>query len=393
MYFKPQILFFMKIISSLFFCCLSLFSCGQKTSSPSLPSSAKTQIDQIFKDFDHLASPGYAIGISKNGQTLYKKGYGAANLDYNIPIQPNSAFSIASVSKQFTAACIALLILDNKLSLETPAANFIPALKKYTDTIRIKHLVYNTSGITDYHRLPRANNKSWITFNYFDIDECIQTSLAKDTLQFQPGDQWNYCNVNFMLLTKVVEKISGQAFSQFAQERLFQPLGMVNTIINDDITAIIKNRVIPYNHRNTESINAYESNGIKLKQQGKYIQHPRNAPHYGGSGVVTTIEDLLKWSENMVHKKFGGEAFYELMHKTLSFNHDRNNQAFGLYHGDFNGRKIVAWDGGDWGISAQLLRFPEENVAIIVLSNLGSGESFRKANSIGDILLDIGLIK
>lgn len=383
----------MRNIIILFISLIGLTGCGQNELKSGVSDSVKIRIDSLFSEFDGLNSPGYAIGISKNGKTAYKNGYGSANLDYNIPIESNSAFSIASVSKQFTAACIALLILENKISLESAAADFIPELRKYSDTIRIKHLIYNTSGITDYPRLNRKSGKSWITFNYFDIDECISTSLEEETLQFTPGDKWDYCNVNFMLLTKIVEKISGQSFSEFAKTQLFEPLGMKNTLINDDITQIIKNRVTPYNPRTKEYLDGYNEYGIKLKEEGEYIQHPRNSPHYGGSGVVTTIDDLLKWSSNMTTKSFGGEELYDLMHKTIKFNHDRDNQAFGLYIGDFNGRKIVAWDGGDWGISSQLLRFPDDGIAIIVLSNIGSGEAYRKVNGIADILIDEGILK
>lgn len=141
----------------------------------------------------------------------------------------------------------ALLIIDGKISLETPVSEFAPELKKYNDTIRIKHLIYNTSGIIDYFKLPRPDGNSWITFNYFDIDYCIKVSLSQDTLAFKPGDKWDYCNVNYMLLTKIVEKISGKSFSEFSKQRLFEPLGMKNTLINDDVTEIIKNRVTPYN--------------------------------------------------------------------------------------------------------------------------------------------------
>jgi CubicO group peptidase (beta-lactamase class C family) len=383
----------MKNTFIILFCTITLNCSGQSTSNAAFSGLVKNKVDSLFSAFDNVDSPGYAIGISKNGKTLYKNGYGSANLDYNIPIEPNSAFSLASVSKQFTAACVALLILENKITLETPASDFIPELKKYSDTIRIKHLIYNTSGITDYPRLEREGGKSWITFNYFDINECIATSLSEKELQFKPGERWDYCNVNFMLLTKIVEKISGVSFSEFATSRLFEPLGMSNTIINDDITSVIKNRVIPYNNRTDENIRAYKEYGITLNKAGNYIQHTRNSPHYGGSGVVSTIDDLLRWSENMRSKKFGGEAFYNLMHKTIKFNHDRDNQAFGLYIGDFNGRKIVAWDGGDWGLSSQLLRFPDQGVAIIVLSNLGSGEAFRKVNGIADILIEEGILK
>ncbi len=359
----------------------------------SLSAESVDAIDSLFKDFDQLDSPGYAVGISKNGKTLFKKGFGSANLDYNIPITSESVFSIASVSKQFTAACIAILILDGKISLDDAVEKYVPELSKFKHTIQVKHLIYNTSGINDYPRLNRTSGKSWVTFNYFDIDECISTSLAQDSLLFKPGDRWDYCNVNFMLLTKIVEEVSGMPFAAFAQEHLFKPLGMKSTFIHDDITKIVKNRVTPYNLRTETNVNGYAENGIQISSDGKFIQHHRNAPHYGGSGVMTTIDDLLKWSANMLSKDFRGQEFYDLMHKTLQFNHDRNNQAFGLYIGDFNGRKIVAWDGGDWGISSQLLRFPDQGVAIIVLSNLGSGEAYRKVNGIGDILFDAGILK
>jgi len=196
-----------------------------------------------------------------------------------------------------------------------------------------------------------------------------------------------------MLITKIVEQVSGQNFAEFMEAQLFAPLAMTNSLIHDDITQIIPNRVMPYNERTKENIEGYKESGVMLNTEGKYIQHHRNAPHYGGSGVITTVEDLLKWSKNMDSKEFGGEEFYQLMHHTPKFKHDRNNQAFGLYLGDFNGHQIVAWDGGDWGISSQLLRFPQQGVAIVVLSNLGSGESYRKANQIADILFEEGILE
>jgi CubicO group peptidase (beta-lactamase class C family) len=369
---------------------LTLVACAQ-TKTVTLSKKTRAKIDQLFKTCSSV-TPGYAVGVLIPGQKHYTKGYGSANLDYELPITDSSVFDIASVSKQFTAACIAILILENKISLETPAFELLPELKKYKDTIRIKHLVYNTSGITDYYRLPRTGGRSWITFQYFDIDECIQTTLSLDTLLFKPGTRWDYCNVNFMLLTKIVERVSGMSFAEYSKKYLFDPLEMNNTLIDDDITQVVRNRVTPYNERTRENKESYDRYGVKISASGQYIQHPRTSPHYGGSGIKTTVQDLLNWSENMLTKKLGGKEFYELMHKTIQFEHKRDNQAFGLYHGSYRGRKTVAWDGGDWGISSQLIRFPEKGVAIIVLSNLGSGEAFRKANEIADILIQEGIL-
>jgi CubicO group peptidase (beta-lactamase class C family) len=378
----------MKLLALFIFLIISINGYPQSSAHNAvLSSQQKNKIDLLFKDYNRKNSPGYAIGIVKGDKVLYAKGYGSANLDYEIPITINSSFDIASVSKQFTAACIALLIMDGKITLETPASAFIPELAKYKDTIRIKHLIYNTSGIVDYFKLPRPDGKTWITFNYFDIDYCIKTSLSQDTLAFKPGDKWDYCNVNFMLLTKIVEKVSGQSFSEFSKKRLFEPLGMTHTLVNDDITTVITNRVTPYNKRTKEYVDAYRKEGIYVSYEGDWIQHPRNSPTYGGSGVATTVNDLIRWSENFFSKKFGGQEFYNLMHKTIKFNHDMDNQTFGLYFGKYKNRTYVAWDGGDFGISSQLMRFPDSKVAIIVLSNLGTGGAADKANKIADVLI------
>ena len=282
--------------------------------------------------------------------------------------------------------------MEGKLTLDTPASRFIPELKKYQQQILIKHLIYNTSGIVDCYKLSRPDGNSWVTFNYFDVDYCIKVSLSRDSLAFNPGDEWDYCNVNYMLLAKIVEKISGEPFSKFCKEKIFEPLKMKDTFINDDVTTIVKNRVTPYNPRTQEYVEAYHKAGINIKAEGKWIRHPRISPHYGGSGVMTTINDLMLWCANFYTKKFGGEEFYNLMHKTLKFKNGRDNQAFGLYFDKYKGRTVVAWDGGDYGISSQLIRFPEQGIGIVVLSNLGSGEAFRKANKIADILIEDGIL-
>ncbi|TDO22610.1 serine hydrolase domain-containing protein [Pedobacter duraquae] len=347
----------------------------------------KKRVDALFRGTVDKNTPGYAIAILKQNKILYAGGYGSANLDYKIPITVHSAFDIASVSKQFTAACIALLIIDGKLALNMPVSDFVPEIAKYEDTIRIMHLIYNTSGIIDYPKLPRPGGTSWITFNYFTVDDAIRVSLIPDTLAFKPGTRWDYSNTNYMLLTKVVEKICGIPFSEFARKRLFEPLGMLHTSINDDNTEVIPNRVTPYNPRSKAYVDAYRKEGIKVKYGKGWIQHVRNAPHYGGSGVNTTVTDLLKWEANFFSSYFGGEEFYRLMHQTHQFDNGRDNQAFGLYSGIFKGHVYWGWDGGDFGVSSQIIRFPKEMIAIIVLSNNGSGNAADRAMKIAGFLL------
>ncbi len=191
---------------------------------------------------------------------------------------------------------------------------------------------------------------------------------------------------------KIVAKISGQTFREFSRQRIFEPLGMTHTIVNDDNTEVIPNRVTPYNLRSDEIVAAYQKEGFSVKKGTGWIQHPRNAPHYGGSGINTTFEDLIKWEQNFFSQKLGGAEFYKLMHLTQKFEHGRDNQAFGLYNGDYKSKNYWAWDGGDYGVSSQIIRFPKEQIAIIVLSNIGTGNSAQKAQEIADQLISWKLL-
>ncbi|MEN0006560.1 MAG: serine hydrolase domain-containing protein [Bacteroidota bacterium] len=354
----------------------------------SLTSKTTQQIDQIFAEAD-IHTPGYMIGVVKEGQFLYQKGYGAAHLEHQIPITKTTAFNIASLSKQFTAAAIALLILDEKLTLEDPVQQYIPKLP-YGEAMKIKHLVYMTSGINDYYYNERLNGTDWSSLNFFNIDTAIHTALANTELMYAPGTRWSYSNINYMLMTKVVEQVSGMAFAKFLKERLLMPLEMHNTLVNDDIFQIIPNRALGYNFRDEENTGWLKEYGYLSRDGEGFLQINRNAPHYGGSGMYTTMEDLKKWIDNFESQQFGGKAFYDLMHQTMKFEHDKANDAFGLVHGDWNGHPIVWYEGGDWGYSAYQLRFPKDKLTVLVFSNLGTGNARQVANQIMDILVDSG---
>jgi CubicO group peptidase (beta-lactamase class C family) len=141
---------------------------------------------------------------------LSPRGYGLANLEDRVPITPDTVFHLASLSKQFTASAIALLILDHKLSLDDPVARYIPETAKYGPDLRIKHLVYMTSGLHEYFDVPRPGGLPWYSAYRFTRDDALAAALSPPSLEFAPGTKWAYSNTNYMLLTKIVEKISGQ---------------------------------------------------------------------------------------------------------------------------------------------------------------------------------------
>jgi CubicO group peptidase (beta-lactamase class C family) len=255
------------------------------------------EIDNLFARLPN--SPGYAVSIIQDGKFAFAKGYGLANLDDDIPITPETSFHLASISKQFTATAIALLILDHKIALTDPVAKYIPEAGKYGDGLRIEHLVYMTSGLHEYTDVPRNNGDPWVTFYYFTRNDAIAAALRPDHLEFAPGTQWAYRNINYMLVTKIVEEVSHQLFSSFMHDRVFGPLGMSHTEINDDTTEVIPHRATGYAPRSDPGVvKELNSAGILIKPGEGWVRLVRVFPHFGGSGVFTTLDDLLLWDRN-----------------------------------------------------------------------------------------------
>jgi CubicO group peptidase (beta-lactamase class C family) len=368
------------------FLCLAIFSTGL-LAQQSLGEIEVRQIDAIFAPFDQNGSPGYAVGVVKSGKLVYARGFGRADLDHNTPITSSTSFHLASLSKQFTAAAVALLILDGKLSLETPVANFFPEVKKYGADLRIKHLIYFTSGLQEYMTLPRASGTPWFSFHYFTIDEAITTSLQTNKLNFVPGTQWEYSNINYMLLAKIIERVSGMPLSKFLETRIFAPLGMSASQLNDDATLVIQNRATGYVDRSDKKIiEQLKSVGVNVRAGTGYVRLPRVSPHYGGSGVFSTVEDLAKWNEAFSSNRLGPAFTQQVLHRE-KFKHDKDNDAFGLVYGSFQGRQMIWFSGGDLDTSTFMARLPEEHLAVICLSNLSTGNAEAKARDVLNVLL------
>lgn len=349
-------------------------------------------IDTLFNNTDKQ-SPGYIIAVVDKDSCIFKKGYGQANLENEIAINENTSFNIASLSKQITAAAVAMLILENKLNLNDEVSDYLNEFPFEKDSLKIKHLIYMTSGINDYRYNDRMNGTDWSSLNYFNIDTAITASYNSLELMYQPGSQWSYSNINYMLLTKIVEEVSEISFADFVEQKIFNPLEMNSSIVNDDIFQIIPNRAYGYNYRTEDETNwLIESGYLKEKGQG-FLQIHRNSPHYGGSGVYTTLNDWMKWISNFHSKEIGGQEFYDLMHKTMKFEHNKSNDAFGLVVDKYEGKDIVWYEGGDWGYSSFMLRFPETETSIICFSNIGTGNARSKVWGIYDILIENGVIK
>lgn len=346
------------------------------------------QVDALFEQWDRPTSPGCALGVIRNGEFIYRRGYGMADLEHDIPLTADSVFYIASLSKQFTAASIALLIQQGKLSLDDEIQKYLPELPRYEKPVRIRHLIYHTSGISDFIVLKylAAVPTQAIAAGNSDGDNYEQMGLVTDSdifkliaaqrrLNFQPDTEYSYSNSNYSLLAEIVKRVSGKSLPDFAEENIFKPLGMVNTHYYPDLYVVVKNRAIGYTLRGATFVPVRLNNGS-----------------VGPAGVLTTVNDLLLWDRNFYQNKLGsGDG--KLIEMLLT-GHDTSvhglqlRYAFGLVSYKYKGLPSIGHDGAFFGFKSSMFRFPDQKFTVICLCN---ARNVPRADEFVDQVTDIYL--
>lgn len=335
------------------------------------PSGNKSaEVDALFAQWSKPDSPGCAVAVIKDGEVVYKRGYGMANLDYGIPISSVSVFNIASVSKQFTAMSVALLARQGKLSLDDDIRKNLPEFPRYQSPITIRNLLYQTSGIREYSHLMSA---AGIKFQDATDEDVFKILTRQKELNFKPGEEYLYSNSNYFLLAQIVKSASGKSLREFAAENIFKPLGMNHTGFHDDSTEVIKNRATGYSSRN--------GGGFSVEAVGSY--------HVGDGGLSTTIDDLFRWDQNFYDNKLGGGTplIQELLTPGTLNSGRKTDYALGLDVETHKGLQVFGHDGVYNGFNAAMIRFPEQRFSAICLCNLDSIQSPGLTRRVADIYL------
>ena len=328
------------------------------------------RVDSIFAEWDRADSPGCALGVYRDGRIVYSRGYGMADLERHVPITPHSVFDIGSTSKQFTAASLALLAQQGKLSLDDDVRQYVPELPVYSRPITIRHLLLHTSGLRDYIGL--------LTLAGEDIDdvtteeEALAIIARQKELNFEQGEEHLYSNSGYFLMSVIVERVSGQSLREFAREQIFEPLGMTRTHYLGSYDDIVPDRALAYSPRPGGGLRTDISRWLQL----------------GDGAVFTTVEELLAWDQNFYEPKVGGQAMLDELQAPGSLANGKPlRYALGLMVGDHRGQRVVG-HGGSWGgYRAELLRFPEQHFSVATLCNLGTIDSGQLARKVADIYL------
>jgi CubicO group peptidase (beta-lactamase class C family) len=326
-------------------------------------------IDQLVSAIILPGYPGATIAVGKESEILFSKGYGLAEPEYNIANSPKTVFHIASVSKQFTAFSIAMLVDQGKISLDDDIRKHLPELHDFGQKITIRHLIHHTSGLRDQWNLLAL--AGWRLDDVITRNQVLRLISHQTELNDKPGDEFNYCNTGYTLAAEIVSRVTGKSFSDWTAENIFKPLKMTNTLFYDDHEKVVANRAYSFQVTNS---------GIK-----KSVLSYANV---GATSLFTTAEDLLKWSNNFLTMKIGNAKVMKMMEERGILNKgDTLSYAFGQDGGFYKGLKAFAHGGADAGYRTFLIRFPEQKISIAVLSNLGSFNPGGLAYKIADIYL------
>jgi CubicO group peptidase (beta-lactamase class C family) len=324
------------------------------------PTADVARMEQLIKAYVPSRFMGSVL-VAQNGKVLLDKGYGFANLEWEVPNTPTTKFRLGSITKQFTAASILLLEERGKLKVEDPVKKYMPNAPAAWDKITIFHVLTHTSGIP-----------SFTGFSDYESHEAQAMTPGKlvewfrdKPLEFEPGTKWNYSNSGYVLLGYLIEKISGESYSDFVQQNIFTPLGMKDSGY-DSNSAIIAHRAAGYTPGKSNPVNA----GFV------HMSIP-----FSAGALYSTTEDLLRWEQGL----FGGKVLKpeSLTKMTTPFKQD---YAFGLGVSTQSGHKMIAHDGGIEGFNTALAYYPDDKLVVAVLANL-NGPAGQIAGNLAKVAL------
>ncbi len=338
-------------------------------------SDLQRKVDQVFAAYDKPGSPGCALGVVRDGEFIYKKGYGTASLELGVPITSQSVFYMGSVSKQFTAASVVLAAEQGFLSLDDDIRKFVPELPSYGKAITLREMLHHTSGFRDVLGLLLLAGR-----NFEDIHptaELLDLLSRQKALNYQPGEEFLYSNTNYFLMSMVIHRATGKTLTQFADENIFKPLGMTHTLFYEDHTVVVPGR-----------IPAYEP----LSGEGFRIDWSTNFDKVGDGGLLSSVDDLLLWDRNFYDNKLGkGTLLKEMQTQGVLNNGKQIEYALGLFISKYRGLPIVEHGGALFGYRTELLRFPQQKFSVITLCNLGTSNPNSLSYEVADLYLSAQL--
>ena len=332
--------------------------------------------DSVFQRFDRTDSPGCALGVYQDGKVLYSRGYGMASLEHAVALSPRSVLDVGSISKQFTAMAILMLQKEGRLSLDDPIRKYIPEMPAYADKVTLRRALSQTSGLRDLYVMMGQTGRSFEG----DTIDALRVITRSAEPNYEPGARYLYTNSGWILAAQIVYRLTGKTLAQFAEERIFGPLGMHDTRYLADATTIIPNGAEGYAPR--------AGGGFRVARS------TYDGAIMGAGAVHTTAEDFGRWLNNYDAATVGGRDIIETMTTATKLNdgspaRSGANQAYaiGLNVGTLRGLRVVS-HGGSWaGYRGHFFRFPDQRFAVATFCNLTTSGPDSLARKVAGIYL------
>ncbi len=336
-------------------------------------------VSAVFSDI-HPNDPGCAVLVVNHGQTVFKQAFGVTNLDNPTPLTPATNFRLASVTKQFTAAAIMLLVRDGKLKYDERLTDIFPQFPAYAQNITVRNLLNHTSGLLDYEDLWDGQFAEVPSAELPQVRdaEIVQLLARQETTRFPAGTHFAYSNSGYAVLGQIVEKVSGEPFEDFLRARIFQPLGMTNTLAFINTRNVVPNRSYGYSKKNNQWV---------------FTDQSSTSAVLGDGGVYTSLNDYAKWLDALrTHKLLAAEEMKPSLTpitvpKFDSSSEEPASYGFGWFLDPYKGHRRMYHTGTTSGFLNAVEIFPEDDVAIVVFCNRTDVKPSERALKIADIFL------
>jgi CubicO group peptidase (beta-lactamase class C family) len=325
-------------------------------------------VDALFAPYAQPKSPGASLLVLRDGKALITRNYGLTDVENKVPCAPETNFRLASVTKQFTATAILLLVAEHKLKLEEFLTSVFPEFPAYGKPITVRHLLNHTSGLPDYEELIPSGT----SLPVLDRD-VLRILMKQEKGLFPPGAKFQYSNSGYSLLALIVESRSGLTFANFLKTRIFEPLKMRNTLAYEQGLSIVPNRAYGY---------SADANSFKKTDQSL------TSSVLGDGGIYSSVLDLARWDEALESSKLLGRHLQELAFTPgPETEHPNTRYGFGWYIGEYRGLKEIWHSGNSIGFTTRIARFPEKHFTVIVLANRSDAALAEIPHQIADLLL------
>jgi D-aminopeptidase len=311
------------------------------------------KIDAIFAELDQCCLPGAAVGIAIRGKPMYRRGFGLANMELPVILSPTIRMRIASVTKHFTCLAYLLLCEDGKAGVDDPIGTYLPETHPVTRGVTIRQLMGHLGGLRDAHDLSwqfcgtgRAVSSADLLSLYCDID----------SVNAAPGTAWIYSNGGYLMLSVAIERITGQSLEDVLRERIFDPVGMYATLLRRLDTDFVPNSATLH----------------MVNPTGGYEKSHLGVAFAGEAGMVSTVDDMLRWLAQINAPVVGSTATWEIMKEPQRLtNGTLTGYALGLVTGQYRGVETISHIGGTMGGNARMLKVPAAGLDIVVMVNRG----------------------